>query len=157
MSARISLEDHIAAHRASVVPAQKPRAKRKRKALMGPEDLLHVAIAKYLSAVIARPGVCSPLGVIWYSVETRARRSTGEGNRNKQRGCVSGCPDIDIYFAGRAFKIELKAKNGSLSDNQEDLHIELARAKVAVIEARTLDQVAAVLVTWGIPHRKATL
>jgi hypothetical protein len=150
---RQSLSEYISVFQNSPPPAaKKPRAKSKR-----PEDKLHTAVAKYLSAVIARPGVCSDLGVIWMSIETRGKRSMREGAANKSRGCIAGCPDIDLYFAGRAFKIELKAEKGELSPAQRALHVELARARVPVLEARSVEAIAAVLDTWGIPHRRAII
>jgi hypothetical protein len=150
-----SLADEIALFQATPISPRKPRAKRAKS--KRPEDELHKQVAKLMTATIARPGVCSPLGVIWYSVEVRAKRSLREGAANKSRGCIAGCPDIDIYYAGRAFKIELKAPKGKLSDGQEQLHIELARAKVPVLEARSLEDVDLVLDTWAIPRRKVTL
>jgi len=150
-----SLAETIAEFRETPLTEKKPRAKRVPR--KRPEDDFHKQVAKLLSVVIAKPGVCSPQGVIWYSVETRAKRSLREGANNKARGCVKGCPDIDIYYAGFAYKIELKAVKGRLSDGQEELHIELARAKVPVLEARTLEAVAKVLDTWSIPHRRAVL
>lgn len=152
MSARLSLEDHIAAHRASPAPAPKKRAKSKR-----PEDVLHVAVAKFLTAVIARPGDANEFGAVWFSIEGRGKRSLREGAANKARGVISGVPDIAIYHAGRAFFIELKAEKGVVSSSQYDLHHVLARAKIPVLIARDIPTIAKVLDTWGIPHKRSVV
>lgn len=151
MATRQSLADQIAAFQASEPPGPRaPRAKSAR-----PEDRLHADVKKYLTTIIARPGVCSADGVVWYSVETRAKRSKFEGARNKARGCISGCPDIDLYFSGRAYKIELKAAKGTVSDSQDILHAELARANVPVIVAKDIDTITTALISWGVPTREA--
>jgi len=116
------------------------------------EDELHKRVCVWLSGAIAKPGVCSPEGAIWYSVETRARRSLAEGASNKERGCIAGVPDVDIYWQGRAYKIELKARGGVVSDEQRALHAELEKAGVKVRVCYSLEEVKAVLV--NIPHRR---
>jgi len=126
----------------------KPRKKPERK-----EDKLHEQVAKLLTAVIAKPGVASADHVLWYSVETRARRSMREGAANKKRGCIRGVPDIDIYYGGRAYKIELKAPGGVVSDAQDELHIQLELAGVSNAIARSIDDVLHSLAFWRIPHR----
>jgi hypothetical protein len=147
------LSETIADFRETPIPAhRKPRAKPRRL-----EDAFHTSVAKYLSSVIARPGVCSPLGVTWFSIEPRAKRSLAEGARNKMRGVIPGIPDVAIFHAERAYFIELKSPTGTVSGMQTDLHLELARSRIPVLVARDLDSVAAVLHTWGIPHRRAVL
>ena len=129
----------------------KPRKKPDRK-----EDKLHEQVAKLLTAIIAKPGVASADHVLWYSVETRARRSMREGAANKKRGCIRGVPDIDVYFGGRAYKIELKAPDGVLSDDQRELHLQLEMAGVSSSVARSIEDVLRSLAFWRIPHRRVS-
>src|ERR1700692_4333494 len=110
MSARLSLAETIALHQASAPPKAKPKKPRAKST--DPEGKFHVAVSRYLRLVIGPPGACSDLGVIWYSIETGAKRTKYAKLRNHSRGCISGPPDVDIYFAGRAYKIELKAPKG---------------------------------------------
>ena len=138
--------------------APKPIRKRIPKPAKPPvedEDHLHYAVAKLLSLAIARPGICSLDGVLWYSVETRARRSKKEGYNNKRRGCVKGCADLDFYYQGRAYKIELKRLvGGRVSEGQIDMHAALDNAGIPVAVCRSWGEIQAALVKWKIPHRR---
>lgn len=134
------------------------REKPARKKPVRHEDKFHLAVAKYLRAVIGREGLCWKIRsghlVLWYSVETRAKRSVISGRSNKGRGCIAGCPDIDIYYNGRAFKIELKSPTGVVSREQSELRDALAAVGCEVFVCRSLDHVADVLRAWGIPTRE---
>jgi hypothetical protein len=118
---------------------------------------LHKAVAKYLTAAIARPGDCNDFGACWFSIEGRGKRSLREGAANKSRGVISGVPDIALYHAGKAFFIELKAEKGVVSSDQRQFHHVLAKAGIPVLIARDIESVAQVLDTWSIPHRRSTV
>src|SRR5271168_1374207 len=119
------------------------------------EDHLHYAVAKLLSLAIAKPGICSLDGVLWMSLEGRAKRSIYEGARNKRRGCVSGVPDILIVTLGKTYWIELKrAKGGKVSDAQIEMHSQLNSAGGNVAVCRSLGEIEVILRWWKIPHRR---
>jgi hypothetical protein len=128
----------------------KPRAKPRHL-----EDTFHLQAAKYLRVVIGPEGVASPFGVLWYSVETRARRSVREGKRNKDRGCIAGCFDVDLYWPGHALKIEIKSPDGNYSAAQTALVPEYRKAGVGTGLARTLDDLQYLLTAWHVPTRVA--
>lgn len=121
------------------------------------EDKLHTDVAKWLTAAIGHPGEASAtLGVMWLSLETRAKRSLREGAANKARGCVAGVPDIEIVqYPGRCFKIELKSAKGVVSDQQRKLHKEYRILGIPVAVCRSIDDVRAALLGWGVPTREA--
>ena len=119
------------------------------------EDGIHLSVAKYLRAVIGREGQTSETGVLWYSVETRGRRSLREGSANKSRGCIKGVPDISVFHSGRAYWIELKSDKGTLSLEQATLHTQAKLAGVSAAVCRSIDDVRDVLSAWLIPTREA--
>jgi hypothetical protein len=131
----------------SLVAPVKPRKKSAQ-----PEDAFHRDVARYLTAVIAQPGIASPKHVIWFSIEGRAKRSLREGAANRARGVISGVPDIVILHQVRTFFIELKSPVGRVSHVQETFHHELARNGIPVLVARGLDAIMRALDTWEIPH-----
>lgn len=134
------------------VPERKRRAPRKHE-----EDDLHMAVAKLLSVCIARPGVASSDGVLWFSVELRGKRSIIEGARNRRRGCIPGVPDICIIWNREYFGIELKAPKGSTSQDQKDLHSEIRKAGGFVSISRSIEDVRALIEFWRIPHKPFNL
>jgi hypothetical protein len=140
---RMSAAEYID-HTVNTPPRTRAKSKR-------PEDLFHTLVARWLTEAIAPAGKRSKHGVLWFSVETRGKRSLAEGARNKARGCIAGVPDIDIYHQGRAFKIELKAPKGTSTDTQVRLHHELVQCGVPVLVARELDMIMSALTEWGIP------
>lgn len=86
--------------------------------------------------------------------------SPGEGKRTptaqrllKQSGYQTGWPDIEILWNGRTIFIELKAKGGSLSPVQRDLHNRLVFCGFEVIVCRSLECVEGALRELGVPLR----
>lgn len=75
------------------------------------------------------------------------------GARMKKQGRKAGIPDNCVVYAGRAHFIELKSKTGTLSPAQKIVIPALKSAGSPVEIARTLEDVMAALVAWGIPLR----
>jgi hypothetical protein len=121
------------------------------------EDELHYQVARLLSLAIARPGAVSPDKVIWWTIESRAKRSVYEGARNKRRGCIAGCPDIFVMHRGRAFWIELKTPTGKTSDAQIELHGSIVQAGSHVGVARSVNDILPLLWSWGVPYKRMTI
>lgn len=140
-------------------------AKSKTPALVESEDDLHMTVRKALGAAIGEPGFTSRLGVLWYSVETRnaggkkIQMSSGawvplEAINRKNRGCVSGIPDIQLFYEGRVFMVELKrSKNGRTSGDQNRLHEQYGLCGIPVVVCRSVSEVLWALAEWGIPIR----
>lgn len=140
----------------------KPKLPRKKAAK--PEDVLHVAVRKFLELAIAPPGCLSRDRVIWFSIESRnsgrtqVNAKTGktfnrEGQARKARGCVAGVPDVHFEWPGGSGWIELKADKGVTSTNQDNILSRLSAAGAVVAVAKSIDEVERALVAWGVPYR----
>ncbi len=68
-------------------------------------------------------------------------------------GLRAGTPDFVLCWRGRLIGIELKAGRGRLSPAQRETHDAITLAGGVVTTCRTLDEVAAFLVTLGVPRR----
>ena len=140
---------------AGYIPADRKPSKAK------PEELLHMAVAKYLRLAIAHAGLPSPHGVSWCSEDLASfgkKTQTRNGDmidigaiKRKARGCIPGRPDIEIIYLGRAYRIELKAKGGTLSGTQLVYHQTLKACGVPIAVCRSLDEVERALRLWNIP------
>ncbi len=99
---------------------------------------LHAAVEEFLA--LALP----PL--------TARHHSPNEGSRGwaaqraiKKQGMHKGWPDIEVFYQGRAFFVELKDGNRKLSPDQRACHLVLQAAGCPVAVCRSLDAVAAFL------------
>ena len=75
------------------------------------EPALHREIAQVLRLEVAAPGYITSDGVVWWSVDIAAYAGVAPGLRTA-RGVIAGIPDVIIFWAGRAFFVELKALDG---------------------------------------------
>lgn len=66
-------------------------------------------------------------------------------------GALPGAPDLIILWDRRAFALELKAKEGRVSDDQVEAHIALRGAGIPVFSARTLEGIEGFLQRCEIP------
>jgi hypothetical protein len=113
-----------------------------------PEDTLHIAVARFLNLAL-------PAGTFWTTIPT-GNLSRFQAQRMKAKGYRPGTPDIVIIFNYQAYWLELKAKDGVVSDEQRAAHFALHAAGAHVGIARSLSNVQLWLQEWGIPLR-ATL
>ncbi len=143
--------------------------RKKRKFDPGPEHKFQVAIKKYLDLAIGPPGVLSPDGVFWMSIDTphntpRVNASTGkkydlEGQMRKARGCVRSVPDMEFQWGDQPFqrgKIELKARHEPVPDDQlQHLHVMTKFGWYGKIiwDHEGVQRVEEVLRAWGCPLR----
>jgi hypothetical protein len=97
--------------------------------------------------------LCLPVDAWWCHVPNGGKRAMTTARRLKAMGTKAGAPDNLIIYQGRAYWIELKARYGNLAESQLVAIplIESAGSPVAI--ARTLDDIAAALSSWGIPLR----
>ena len=140
---------------AGYIPAERKPSKGK------PEELVHMAVAKYLRLAIAHAGLPSVYGVSWCSEDLASfgkKTKTRNGDmidvgaiKRKARGCIPGRPDIEILYHGRAYRIELKAKGGALSGPQLVYHQTLKACGIPVSVCRSVDDVERALRLWNIP------
>ncbi len=68
-------------------------------------------------------------------------------------GLRAGTPDFVLCWRGRLVGIELKAGRGRVSPAQLEAHDAITLAGGVVTTCRTLDEVAALLATLGVPSR----
>lgn len=109
------------------------------------EDTLQITVAALLDTIL-------PPGESWWChVPNGGNRSAHTGARLKRMGTKAGAPDCMIIYQGKAFWIELKSRYGSLQDSQRVAFPKIMAAGSPIAVARTLEEVVAALMAWGIP------
>lgn len=117
-----------------------------------PEHNLQRAVVDYLCAAIGPPGV-ERGGSMWHSIDHANARDARAGAERKGRGVIAGIPDVVLIRAGRLHGIELKSAKGRLSDAQKAYMDALLACGGAFAVVRTLEDLAFVLMGWGVPLR----
>jgi hypothetical protein len=114
------------------------------------EERLHRSIVQQLRLLL--PADCdmkhTPNGGLRHSAV--AKKLVGLGVR-------AGHPDLDFVYRGRAFCIELKAKDGALSGVQVRRRKTLEMCGCQVFVCRTPEEVETVLRSMGVPLRGSLL
>lgn len=123
------------------VGAGKPRKTVKR-----PEQALQKMLLHAL-------GFMLPRDHLLIHVPNGGRRSPTEAAIFAGLGVLKGMPDLVLFWAGRAYCMELKAGRGQLSDNQLAAHCRLRRAGIPVAVVRSLPDAIAFLRDCEIPLR----
>lgn len=111
------------------------------------EGALHRSVAQWLDWMLLPPALYTtfPAGWGWLPKSTAGRL--------KGSGLKAGFPDILVFFDRRCVGIELKKRDGALTENQKVMRPLLEAAGVQVFVCRTVDEVVAVLVAQGFPMR----
>lgn len=112
-----------------------------------PEECLQRALTAYLAWTAPT--------LVWFAVPNGGGRSKAEAGVLKATGVKAGVADLAFVLpAGRAGFIELKAQTGRQSSSQVEWQrrVELAGGLYAV--ARSVDEVRAILVGWGVELRE---
>lgn len=119
---------------------------------MRPEDTLHAAVVDLLRYAAPPP----PEGPWWSSQRNELAGASSRGRARtaiavERFGVAPGAPDIHGVQRGRAWFMELKADDGSLSAAQRACRdwIKLAGGAWAVV--RSLDDARAFLAEIGVP------
>lgn len=121
---------------------QRPKRKRAH-----PEQTLQRQVADFLSVALA--------GNSWWSTMPLGGGGSIRGKILRGLGTRAGLPDLLVVNDGRAIWLELKSKNGRLSEVQQECHAALARARCPVTVCRHLDDVIAALRAAGVPLKLA--
>jgi hypothetical protein len=120
-----------------------------------PEQQLHLAVAKFLRHALRSP-------VFWTTFPA------GGGGRMRGAflrgmGLKAGVPDILVFAptgisnASQVVGIELKAPKGAISTAQYDTHVDLEKAGVRCLIARSVDDVECILIANGVRlHARVT-
>ena len=117
------------------------------------EPVLHRAIADALRVEIAPAGRASRQGVVWWSVDMAAYAGKLPGLRTL-RGCVAGVPDLVVIYQGRAYFIELKARDNGVSLAQTVVGHSILVCGGRFAVARDVEEVLGLLDAWEIPREK---
>jgi hypothetical protein len=89
----------------------------------------------------------------FFAVPNGGSRSRIEAAILDGQGVLPGVPDLILISNGRAFGLELKGENGSLSGAQRAAQVALRDAGMRVEVARSLDEALEHLRDMGIPLR----
>ena len=134
-----------------VAKAAKPRRRNR-----SPEGTFQKQVTQYLRLALPRES-----GIFWSCILNGVRLPTEAARgRAKAQGLNAGVFDMVFIvrqpvpglIVGDAYWLELKSKTGSLTKEQRELMDALWPAGRGA-SAKTLDQVAAALVAWGMPIR----
>jgi hypothetical protein len=126
-----------------------PRAKPRRQS----EHAFHCQVARYLSQAL-------PEG-FWWTTFPAGGGGYRRGVKLKAAGLKPGVPDLVVFGpwlrnlgeAGNTLWLELKAKDGSLSQVQKDCHAQLKALGHTVETVKTLEQVEAALAEFVFPEK----
>ena len=80
-------------------------------------------------------------------------KSRAAAGVSKAMGLRAGTPELVLCWKGRMIGIELKAGRGRSSPAQDETREAITLAGGVVTTCRSLDDVAAFLVTLGVPCR----
>jgi hypothetical protein len=117
-----------------------------------PEHDIQKTIAKVLTLEIAPAGKVSPDGVCWFSISQENYAGEVPGIR-VGRGLVAGVFDMLVLFQGRSSWIELKSRDGSVSEPQRSMAATLLLSGCRIGVARDEQEVLGLLDTWEIPRK----
>lgn len=121
-----------------------PKARPRGKAIQRPEQGFQIAVVNFIRA--AAPDL------LFFHVPNGAGRSAVEGEILRLMGVLAGVADLVIVLPdGSVGFIELKAGKGRLSPAQQTFKDRALKANARWAEARTLDDIAAVLSAWLAP------
>ncbi len=119
---------------------------------MRPEDAFQKQVCTYLDGAL-------PLAS-WYCSIPNGAVLSGDGkargmqmNRLKATGLKPGAPDLIIVWDGALLCLELKTAAGKLNDNQAKVCDLLVAAGAHYTVARSLDEIEAWLLSFGMPLR----
>jgi hypothetical protein len=121
-----------------------------------PEPLEHDIqreVARVLRMEIGPEARISPQGVTWFSIDHANVGGEVPGIR-VGRGIPPGILDILFLYRARAFWVELKSRNGILSEPQRDMAATLLLSGCHVSVARDWGEVLLALDVWDIPRKR---
>jgi hypothetical protein len=83
------------------------------------------------------------------------KRDVIEAKNLQRQGVKPGIPDIIIMWSGRAFGLELKSKDGRVSDNQRTAFDKLRGAGMRIEVARSFPEAMDLIRQMGVPMKAA--
>ena len=116
-----------------------------------PEHGIQRSVAQTFRLEIGPEAKVSPHGVTWFSIDHANNHGEVPGIRTG-RGIPPGIFDMLVLWQGRAFWIELKSRDGTLSDPQRSMAATLLLSGCRIGVARDADECLACLDEWQIPR-----
>ncbi len=113
-----------------------------KKPRQSPEHDCQVKIAELLAKHAAD-------GVIWYAVPNGGLRNINTAKKLKAEGVRAGVADHALIINGQPAFLELKAKNGVLSDDQKKFRDDCLTCGALWAVAKSYEQARDVLFSWG--------
>jgi hypothetical protein len=95
----------------------------------------------------------SAAGVTWFCID-HAQYGGAQPGVRVGRGIPSGIFDLILLYQARAFWIELKSRDGTLSDPQRSMAATLLLSGCKIAVAIDADGVLAALDAWAIPRKR---
>lgn len=111
-----------------------------------PEHELQAALGDALAVLL-------PRNAVFNSWDLANSRSAIEGALKKRRHCLAGWPDCSVWWDGRVALLELKRRDGTLSETQRALHARLAEAGHFIPVCRSVPEALQALHEAGVPLR----
>lgn len=111
-----------------------------------PEQDLQKTVAAFLD-------VSLPEDAVYTAINPVPGKSRAAAGLSKAMGMKAGILDILIVWRCGIYFIELKAKGGKTSKEQEQMIMRLSNAGAHCAVSNSLDGVVGHLITWGFPLR----
>lgn len=116
----------------------------------------HPTEAQIQRSIVDFLAVALPLSYRAIAIPNAARRGKGKNAANAVAGLTPGVYDLLIFGpGGRAYSIEVKRHDGTLSPSQHAWRSFLWSINAPEAVARSVDDVRAALQAWGIQTREA--
>ena len=123
----------------------------KLRGVVEPEHGIQRSMAQVFRLEIGPEAKVSPHGVTWFCID-HAQYGGAQPGVRVGRGIPSGIFDCLVLWQGRAFWIELKSRDGTLSDPQRSMAATLLLSGCRIGVARDADECLACLDEWQIPR-----
>lgn len=113
-----------------------------------PEARLQKVIIQHLELAAAP-------GVLWLHIPNQGKRSVAMGAELKRMGLRPGASDLLFVKDGQVYFLEVKAKDGRLSDEQKQFAVDACDAGATVGWCYSIDDALRTLRSWGILRSRA--
>ena len=117
------------------------------------EHSIQRVVAGVMRLEVGPEAKISEAGVTWFSIDHANNHDQVPGIR-VGRGIPPGIFDMLVLYQGRAFWIELKSRDGTLSDPQRSMAATLLLSGCRIGVARDEGEVLALLDAWQIPRKR---
>ena len=119
-----------------------------------PEHAEQRSIVSTMRLEIGPEAKVSDAGVCWFSIDHAYIPRKGEPDLRVGRGIPLGIFDMLVLYQGRANWIELKSRDGEVSDPQRSMAASLLLSGCRIAVARDAGEVLTALDTWQIPRKR---